>query len=332
MRPLRARSAPRLSVVVARAALAAVLAAAAGVAAAQSYPARPIRLIVPYAPGGTADVLCRELAARVSASVGQQVLVENRGGANGVIGAEALARSTPDGYTIGLMSSSHAALPFATKLPFDPAKDVAPLMLIAIVPGLLSVHASVGAKNLQELLALARAQPGKLAYGHPGSLSAAHLAMEALKLQTKVDVTAVPYKGGGPALADLLSGQIQMSVSGPTAHLPHIANNRLRPIAVTAARRSTAVPETPTIAESGLPGFDSSEWYGLFTPAAMAADHVERLSAEFMKAMRTPEMQARMATVGAEGVGNTPREFAEFFRAEMDKNGRLIRQLGLKVE
>lgn len=301
-------------------------------AIAQSYPARPIRIIVPYAPGGTADVLCREIAAKMSAAVGQQVLVENRGGANGIIGAEALARAMPDGYSIGLLSSGHAALPFVGNLPYDTLKDVAPLTLIATVPGLLSVNVNVPAKTLQELIALARAQPGKLAYGHPGNLSAAHLATESLKLQAKIDVTAVPYKGGGPALADLLAGQIQLSVSGPTAHLPHIASGRLRPIAITAARRSTALPDTPTVAESGIAGFDSSEWYGLFAPARTPADLVARMHTELLRAMDSQEVRARMRTVGAEYGGGAPDEFGAFFRREMEKNGKLIRELGLKSD
>ncbi|MFN0304059.1 MAG: Bug family tripartite tricarboxylate transporter substrate binding protein [Burkholderiales bacterium] len=300
--------------------------------AAQPYPSKPLRLIVPYPPGGTGDALCREMAARMTQTFGQQILVDNRAGANGMIGADLLAKAQPDGYTIGLMTSSHSAMPHVSKLPFDPVQDFVPLTLIAIVPGVLSVHASVAARNLGELLAMARAQPGKLTYGHPGSMSAAHLAMEALKLQAKVDIVAIPYKGGGPALADLLSGQTHMSVSGPTAHLPHIATGRLRPIAVTASRRSTAVPDTPTIAESGQSGFDSSEWYGLFAPARMAQEHVDRLHAELVRAIQSPEMKARMATVGAEGAPNTPAQFAAFFRGEMDKNGRLIRELGLKAE
>jgi tripartite-type tricarboxylate transporter receptor subunit TctC len=300
--------------------------------AAQPYPSKPLRVIVPFPPGGTADALGREIAARMTNNFGQQVLIDNRGGANGMIGADILAKAAPDGYTIGLMSSSHSAVPHVSKLPFDPLQDFLPITLIAVVPGLLSVHASVPAKSLAELIALARAQPGKLTYGHPGSMSAAHLAMEALKLQAKVDIVAIPYKGGGPALADLLSAQTQMSISGPTAHLPHIATGRLRPIAVTALRRSTAVPDTPTIAESGQPGFDSSEWYGLFAPARVAPEHIERLHAELVRAIQSPEMKTRMATLGAEGAANSPAQFGAFFRTEMEKNGKLIRELGLKAD
>ena len=301
-------------------------------AAAQSFPSRPVRIIVPYAPGGTADVLCREIASKLAAPFGQQVIVENRAGAAGMIGADALAKSAPDGYTLGMLATPHAATPFVMKLPFDPAKDLSPVTLVANVPGLLSVNASVPVRSLQELLALARANPGKLTYGHPGNLSAGHLAMEMLKDQTKVNVVPVPYKGGGPALMDLLGGQITMMISGPTAHLPHIATGKLRPIATTALHRSSALPEVPTIAESGLPGFELNEWYGLFVPARTSAEEITRLNEEIVKVIKSREYTARTASLGAEAVGNRPEEFGAFFRSEMDKHGKLIRSLGLKAE
>jgi tripartite-type tricarboxylate transporter receptor subunit TctC len=291
-----------------------------------------VRIIVPYAPGGTADVLCRDIASKLTAVFGQQVIVENRAGAAGMIGAEALAKSAPDGYTLGMLATPHAATPFVMKLPFDPAKDLSPVTLVANVPGLLSVNASVPARTLQELLALARANPGKLTYGHPGNLSAGHLAMEMLKDQAKVNIVPVPYKGGGPALMDLLGGQITMTISGPTAHLPHIATGKLRPIATTALHRSSALPEVPTIAESGLPGFELNEWYGLFVPARTPADVIARLNEEIVKVIKSREYTARTASLGAEAVGNSPEAFGAFFRNEMERNGRLIRSLGLKAE
>ncbi len=300
--------------------------------AAQSFPSRPVRIIVPYAPGGTADVLCRDIASKLTPALGQQVIVENRAGAAGMIGADALAKSAPDGYTLGMLATPHAATPFVMKLPFDPAKDLSPVTLVANVPGLLSVNASVPVKSLQELLSLARAKPGQLTYGHPGNLSAGHLAMELLKEQTNVSIVPVPYKGGGPALMDLLGGQITMMISGPTAHLPHIATGKLRPIATTALRRSTALPDVPTIGESGLPGFELNEWYGLFVPARTPSAEVVRLNEEIVKVIKSREYTARAASLGAEAVGNKPEEFGVFFRNEMEKHGKLIRSLGLKAE
>ena len=300
--------------------------------AAQSFPSKALRIIVPYAPGGTADVLGREIALRLTPALGQQVIVENRAGAAGMIGADTLAKSAPDGYTLGMLATPHAATPFVMKLPFDPARDLNPVTLVANVPGLLSVHASVPARSLQELLTLARAKPGQLTYGHPGNLSAGHLAMELLKDQTKVNIIPVPYKGGGPALLDLLGGQITMMISGPTAHLPHIATGKLRPIATSARRRSSALPDVPTIGESGLPGFESNEWYGLFVPVRTPSEEIVRLNEEIVKVIKSREYTARAAGLGAEVVGNKPEEFGAFFRNEMEKHGKLIRSLGLKAE
>jgi tripartite-type tricarboxylate transporter receptor subunit TctC len=298
---------------------------------AQTFPAKPIRIIVTYAPGGTADVLCREIAARMSPAIGQQVIVDNRPGASGMIGAEALARSEPDGYTIGMLNTSHAAAPFAMKLGFDP-KELRTVTLVANVPGLISAHSSVPVNSFADVLALARNKPGYLTYGHPGNLSAGHLAMEMLKQQAKVDILAVAYKGGAPALADLLGGQIHLGISGPTAHLPHIKSGKLRPIATTGQKRSSAVPNTPTIAESGMPSFELNEWYGLFAPARTPPELVARLNKGIVQALAAPEVRAKFATLGAEPVGNTPEEFAALFRNEMDRLGKLVDSLGMKKE
>lgn len=297
---------------------------------AQTFPNKQIRIIVPYPPGGTADVLVRVMAKQMSVNIGQTVVVDNRSGAAGWIGAELMARSASDGYTIGLLSSVFAAIPFESKPPFDP-KELQPITLLASVPGLLSVNASVPATNLNDLLALARAQPGFLTYGHAGKLGGGHLAMEMLKLNNKVNITTVPYKGGPPALTDLLGGQISMSISGPTAHLPYIKpGGKLRPIATTGLKRSTATPDVPTFAESGQPGFELNEWYGLFAPGKTPHDIVAKLNHEVVKAMATPEVRAAYIAIGADPVGNTPTEYRTFFLAETEKVGKLITALDLK--
>jgi len=301
-------------------------------AAAQIFPARPVRIIVPYAPGGTADVLSREIAVKLTAAFNQQVIVENRAGAGGMIGAEALAKSAPDGYTIGMLATPHVGTPFVMKLAFDPAKDLTPVTQVVNVPGLLSVHASVAARNLDELIALARSRPGQLSYGHPGSMSAGHLALELLKSRAKIDIVAVPYKGGGPATVDLLSGQIQMMIAGPTAHLPHVKAGKLRAIATTGLHRSSALPDTPTIAESGLSGFELNEWYGYFAPARTPTSLIARLQEEVARALNTPELRSRFASLGAEPVGSTPEQFGRFFQGESEKIGKLIADLHLKAE
>jgi len=300
-------------------------------ATAQNFPNKPVRIIVPYAPGGTADMLVRVVAKQLGANLGQSVFIDNRAGAAGMIGADVLAQSPPDGYTIGLLATPHAATPFVMKLPFDP-KELRPVALVASVPGLLSVNASVPAQSLNDILALARAKPGQLTYGNPGSLSAGHLAMEMLKAQAKVDIVAVPYKGGAPALLDLLGGQIQMGISGPTAHLPNIKNGKLRPIATTGLKRSTAAPDVPTFAESGVPGFELNEWYGLFAPAKTPPELIARLNQEIIRAMAAPEVRASFTSVGAEPGATSPAEFNTFFRNEMDRIGKLVVSLGLKAD
>ena len=314
-----------------RFAIAAIACVAWAHASAQGFPTKPVRIVVPFPPGGTADAISREIAVRLPSLLGQQVVIENRSGANGMLGAESMVRAEPDGHTIGIFSSSHAATPFATKLPFDPVKDATPVSLIVIVPGLLSVHPTVAATNLSELLALARAKPGALAYGNPGSLSAGHLAMEMLKVQAKLDILPIAYRGGAPALMDLVGGPIQMGISGPTAHLPHVKSGKLRAIATTGLKRSSAVPEVPTIAET-IPGFELNEWYGFFAPAKAPREAITRLNQAVIKVIQIPEVRARFISLGAEPVGNTPEEFGAFFRSEMDKLGKLITSLGLKAE
>ena len=300
------------------------------VAMADTFPSKPIKVIVPYAAGGTADFMVRLMAKQLSATGGLAITVDNRSGASGWIGAELMARAPADGYTIGVLSSVFAATPFVSKPPFEP-RDLQTITLLASVPGLLSVNAAVPVYTLNDLLALAKAKPGQLSFGHAGSLGAGHLAMEMLKLNNNVDIISIAYKGGAPALNDLLGGQIQMSISGPTAHLPFIKpGGKLRAIATTGLKRSTAVPDLPTMAESGQPGFEINEWYGLFAPEKTPRDIVERLNREFVKALSSPEVRASLVTVGAEFTPNTSEEFKVFFTDEMNKLGKLISKLNLK--
>jgi tripartite-type tricarboxylate transporter receptor subunit TctC len=316
------------------AAVAAAIAATAapGLARADTYPSRPLRIIVTFAPGGTADVLARDVAIKLGAELGQAVVVENRPGASGVIGASALASAAPDGYTLGVTSGSHTAAPFVMKMSFDMLKDIKGVTLIASVPNVLCVSSDSPANTLPELLALARAHPNTLSYGHAGNFTASHLGMELLKLQSKTDMIAVAYKGGGPALAGLLGKQVTMSVSGPPPYLPHIQAGAIKPIATTGLQRSPALPNVPTFSESGMPGFEMNEWYGISVPARTPPEIVARLNAALVKVIRQPDMVARMAAFGAIAVGDSPAEFDAFFKREMDKTGKLIRDLDLKAD
>jgi tripartite-type tricarboxylate transporter receptor subunit TctC len=300
-------------------------------AAADQYPSRPVRLIVPYAPGGTADTLARMVAKHLQESLNQAVVIENRGGAAGLVGAGVLAQSAPDGYTFGVLATPHAATPIDQKSGFDP-KNVKAVALIALVPGLLCVNASVQAKSLSDILSLARAKPGELSYGNAGNFSAGHLAMEMFKADSHVDIIAVPYKGGAPALQDLLAGQTQMSISGPSNYLPYIKTGQLRPIASTGLKRSTAVPDVPTFSESGMPGFEIDEWYGIFAPYATPPELIARLNRDVVQALNEPDVRTFFASIGAEPGGMSPSEYDAFFKKETQRLGRLVSTLGLKTE
>ena len=311
-----------------------LLASACATALAQAWPARTLRLIAPFSSGGTVDVLAREIATRLSPALGQQVVVENRAGANGQIGAEALARAPADGYTIGLLGTPHAAAGFVQKVPYDMFADFTPVTLVANVPSLLSVSASLPVQSLRELVAMARERPGKLSYAHAGNLTAGHLAMELLRLQARAEIVPVPYKGGGPALLGLVGGQVDALIIGPPAQLPHARAGKLRPIAVASPRRLAIMPDVPTIAESGVPGLTQTvtEWYGLFAPAKLPADVLQRLNAEVLKVLGAADTRARFQSLGAEPLGGRPEELAAHLRTETERVGALIRELGLKGE
>jgi tripartite-type tricarboxylate transporter receptor subunit TctC len=317
----------------AAAAIAAIGVLTAPLATAQAYPSKPVRLIVPFPPGGVTDIVGRLLAQKLGDALGQQVVVENRGGAAGAIGAAAAAKSAPDGYTLLMATATHAIN--ATLVPnpnFDLVKDLAPVSLAASVPLLLAVHPSVPAKDVKELVAWAAARPGQANFASGSTGSASHLAGEMLKSAAKIDMVHVPYKGGSLAIQDLVAGQVGLMFENMPSILPFVQSGRLRGIAVTSARRSATTPELPTMIESGYPGFEAGSWYGLFAPAGTPREIVARLNADMVKALRQPETRKLLSQQGAEPIGNSEAEFATFIQAEIAKWGRVIRAAGVKVD
>jgi tripartite-type tricarboxylate transporter receptor subunit TctC len=309
-------------------------AAAAGSAAAQAYPTKAIRMVIGFPPGGGTDIVGRIVAQKLSEALGQQVLPDNRGGASGQIGTEIVAKAPPDGYTV-LMAhiSALSILPsLVPKLPYDPVKDFAPVSLAAIAPNLLVVHPSLPVKSVKDLIALAKARPGQLQFSSVGSGSIQHIAGEMFKLQARVHMLHVPYKGAGQSIIDLVSGQIHMDFGTIPPALPHVKSGRLRPVAVTSEKRFSLLPEIPTIAEGGLPGFDMSTWWGLVAPGGVGKDVVARLHAETAKLLRDRDVKERLANVGAEPVGNTPDEFGAFIRAERAKYAKVVKDAQIKLD
>jgi tripartite-type tricarboxylate transporter receptor subunit TctC len=304
-----------------------------GPAAAQQYPSRPIRWIVPLPPGATADIITRLVGLKLGEAFGQQVVIDNRPGGVFVIGSDVIAKGAPDGYTIGTLLTPHVVNPFVLKnLPYDTARDFTPVSLMVIVPGVMTMHPAVPATTLKEVIALAKAKPGALNYGSPGPLTSGHLSMEMLKLTAGISIAHIPYKGGAPAIADLIGGQIQFLISGPPGVLPHIKSGRLKAIAVTAAQRSPGLPDTPTFAESGLPGFDTYEWYGVFAPGNLPRPVLLRLSQEIGRIMKLPEFSEKLSAQGAIPVGNSADEFAAFVKREMNTWGKVAQKVGLKPD
>lgn len=300
---------------------------------AQTYPVRPIRMIVAYPPGGGTDIVGRMMAQKLGENLGQTVVVDNRGGATGNIGTELAARATPDGYTLlmGNVAPNAINVSLFKKLPFDPVKDFAPVSLVAVTPNILVVPPSFPVKTVKDLIALAKSKPGALNFPSAGIGSSSHLAGEMLKSMAGIDMVHVPYKGGGPALIALLSGQVQLMFATLPAAMPHVKSGKLRPVAVTTAHRSLALPELPTIAESGVPGYEAATWYGLLAPAGTPKAIVGRLHAEIVKILATDTRQQLVAQ-GFEPVGNTPAEFAAYIKSEITKWGKVIRDAGIKPE
>ena len=311
-----------------------VAAAIAGPVASQPYPARPIRMIIGFPPGGGTDIIGRIVAQRLSEVLGQQILPDNRGGASGQIAAELTAKAPPDGYTVMMAHiAAISILPsLISKLPYDPQRDFSAISLVAIGPNLLVVHPSVPARNVKELVALAKARPGQLQYASPGSGTVQHLAAELFKLQAKVDMLHVPYKGSGQSIVDLIAGHVQLNFDSVPPVLPHVRTGRLRALAVTSEKRFSILPDIPTVSEGGVPGFDLSTWWGLVAPAAVNKDIIARLQAETVKLLRQPDVKEKIAFAGADTVGNTAEEFAAFIRAERAKYARIVKDANIKLD
>ena len=302
-------------------------------AMAQSWPARPISLIVPFAAGGTTDVLARALADKLSQNLGQPVIVESKPGAGATIGADFVTKAKPDGHTL-LMGAVHHTIASSVykKLPYDFSKDLAPITTVALVPNVLVVNAATPVKNVNELVALLKASPGKMAYGSNGNGTAQHLIGTQFQNQTGTDVIHIPYKGSGPLSTDLLGGQIMMSFDTITPVLSHIKAGKLRALAVTTAKRSAVLPDVPTLEEAGLKGFNIGTWFGVLAPAATPQDIVTRLNAEMVKVIQSPEFRSRMAEIGAEPIGDTSAQMAQQIASETEKFGKLVKEAKVVIE
>ena len=300
---------------------------------AKSYPVKPVRFIVPFAPGGGVDIVARTVAQKLGDILGQQVIVDNRGGGGTIIGTELGARAAPDGYTLLFGSTTLAINPsLRKKLPYDTLKDLTPVTQAAFQPYVLAVHPGVPAKNVKEFVALAKAKPGSLTYGSPGLGSGSHLVAEFFALSTGTRTVHVPYKGSSLAMADLIGGQIQFTYGTILAVAPHVRSGKLRALAVSSAKRSAGLPEVPTIAEAGIPRFDATSWNGVFVPAGTPRPIIDKIHDGVVRALQSPEARERLTNDGAEPVGSTPEQFAAFVRAEMAKWGKVIKAAGLKVE
>jgi len=312
----------------------AALALSAAAAHAEVYPARPIRMIVAYPPGGGTDIVGRMIAQKLGETLGQSVIVENRGGASGNIGTELTARAAPDGYTVlvGNVAPNAINVSLFKNLPFDPVADFAPVSLVASTPNVLVVNPSTPARTVKEVVALAKARPGTLNFASAGVGSSSHLAGELFRILAGADIVHVPYKGAGPAMIDVLSGRIQLYFATMPAAMPHVKSGKLAPIAVTSAKRSQALPELPTVAESGVPGYEASTWYGVLAPAHTPSAVIARLHAEIVRILAEPELRARLADQGFEPVGNSPEEFGAYIKSEIAKWGKVIRDAGIRPE
>lgn len=303
-------------------------------ASAQDYPSKPIRYIVPFPPGGSSDLIARAIAPVLSDRLRQPVIVENRPGAGGNIGMEMLARSAPDGYTMGLGAAGALAanVSLYPKLPYDPRKDFAPVSNVAFVPFFIIAHPSLPANNLEELIALARAKPAELLLGYGGNGTAMHLSGELFKLMAKVQMVNVPYKGSGPAAQDTLGGQLPLAVVDVASALAQVKAGRLKALAVTSAKRISAAPQVPTVAEAGLPGYDATGWFGVVMPAGTPVEIVGRMNAELVAALNRADIRDRVLAAGAEPSPSTPAQFGELIRTEIEKWAEVIKLSGARVD
>ena len=307
--------------------------AASAQAGTADYPTVPVRIIVPFQAGGPTDILARAVAQHASQHLGQQFVVENKAGASGNIGADVVAKSKPDGYTLlmGSIGTNAVNAHLFSRMPYDTLKDFAPIALVANGTLMLVAHPSGPATDMPSLLAYARAHPGKLTYASGGAGASQHLAGELLKTTAKVDIVHVPYKGVVQGVTDVVAGQVNLTFDLATVE-PHIRAGKLRPIAVANARRSAAFPDVPTIAEAGVPGYEASAWYGLFAPAGTPPAVIAKLNGEVVRALQDPALRQRLAILGAEPAGSTPEELARFVRAEYDKWGRVVQAAGIRLD
>ena len=313
--------------------LAAIIAALSFNAAAQSYPSKPIKIVVPYPPGGFNDTLGRTLAAKFSESWGQPSFVENKPGGNTLIGSDFVAKSPPDGYTLLVVAFPFAVTPSLIKqMPYDTLRDFAPVILAAQSPNLLVVNPQVPVKSVAELIALAKSQPGKLSYASTGNGSSNHISMELFKSMAGVDILHIPYKGSAPAVTDLLGGQVGVMFDNVPNVLPHVKAGKLRGLATSGTTRSALAPDIPTVAESGVPGYEVMVWFGLVAPAGTPRDVVQKLNAEVVKILAMPDVRERFLAQGVEPVGGTPEQFGEHIRAQMAKWSKVVQDAGVKAE
>ena len=306
----------------------------AGFANAQGYPTMPIRLIVPYAPGGGTDISARVIAKHVSEGLKQPVVVENRPGAGTTLGTAAVAKAPADGYTLVYGSVTHTIAPalYRERLQYDAVKDFTPITEIATFPFVLVAKPSLNVASVKDLIAVAKAQPGKLNYASVGNGTGTHLSGEMLKQLTGIDIVHVPFNGSGPALVALLGGQVDLAISDTPPAMQHIKNNSVRALAVTTAKRASALPDVPTLAEAGVPGFEFTSWWGVMGPAGMPAPVVQRLNDEFAKALKQPDVKAALSSFAADPVGNSPEEFSRVIRSDVSKFDKLVKSANIKVD
>ena len=312
----------------------ALLASTTAIAQPAAYPTKPIRIVVAYTPAGATDILARTIGQKLTEAWGQAVIIDNRPGANGNIGTEYAAKATPDGYTLLMVTAgTHGINPgLYRKLGFDAVKDFAPVSLVAMVPNVFVVNNGVPSKDLKEFIAYAKANQGKLNYGSPGNGSTAHLSMELFKSMTGIQMVHVPYKGSAGVLADLIGGQIVVTMDNMPPYVPQVKAGKIRALAVSPARRSPALPDVPTVAEAGVPGYDSGAWFGLVAPANTPKDLVDKLSRETARILKLPDVSARLADLGAEAVGSTPEQFSAHIKAEIAKWAKVIRDANVELQ
>ena len=301
-------------------------------ASAQGYPAKPLRLVIPFPPGGSNDVVGRMIAAQLSERLGRQVVADNQGGAGGLIGTEAAARAAPDGYTLLLISVAYAFNASIYKLPYDPATAFEPVAMLGTGPVVLAVWPGLPVNSVKELLALAKEKPGQLNYASAGVGSFQHLASALFKLQSGADIVHIPFKGGGPAMVDVMAGNTQIAIGSLIQMLPQIKAGRLKVLGVGSAKRVAAIPNVPTISESGLPGYEASNWWGVLAPAGTPKPVIERLNKEFSAILTSNETKKRFETEGAEALRMTPEEFGRFIAAETAKWAKVVKEAGIKPE